>query len=137
VSAVKLLAELAESLGAGPELVAELTRRGLIGKSPNSGEEIRLVLREELARAGQTHVEDGLLTVQEAARYASVTAATIREWIKSGRLLASRAGNRWRVHRKAIEEAMRMPRRRFSEEADVEERAARILSMRDAKPRRR
>lgn len=45
----------------------------------------------------------GLLTTEAAAAAAGVTPGTVRDWIRAGRLQASRAGRRLRVRRSALE----------------------------------
>lgn len=44
-----------------------------------------------------------LLTPEEAAKILSVSPATIREWIRTGKLQARKAGRLWRVRERDLE----------------------------------
>ena len=75
---------------------------------------VREVVREEIASLRDEIVSSGggsssterLMTVAEAAGYARVKEATIREWINEGKLPALQAGNRWRIRPGDLEAAM-------------------------------
>lgn len=58
---------------------------------------VRQVLREQTAPPPPS--EDGFFTTKEAADWARVNPATIRQWIKLGRLGRFRAGRSLRVSR--------------------------------------
>lgn len=49
---------------------------------------------------------DEILTVQEVADYLKVKAATVRRWIREGKLQAYRFGNSWRISRGQLTEFM-------------------------------
>jgi len=53
---------------------------------------------------GQTAAPQGLLTVEEIARYLEVDAAAIQEWATSGRMPAVRDGSGWKFDRAKIDE---------------------------------
>lgn len=50
--------------------------------------------------------DDPWLTVPEVSEELKLNPATVRAWVKSGRLAAVRAGRTWRVRRSAIERAL-------------------------------
>jgi excisionase family DNA binding protein len=50
--------------------------------------------------------EDPWLTVPEVAADLNIHPATVRVWIKAGRLAAVRAGRTWRVRRSDLERAL-------------------------------
>ena len=61
---------------------------------------MRLALREEMAKVAEERPAapgDSYLSVVEAARLISVHPATVRAWIRCGRLQAYRAGRHYRV----------------------------------------
>ena len=95
-------------------------------------EEMRAALRE-VAEAGQgTAPADRFLSVQEAASIASVSEATVREWVKRGDLNGYRAGKLIRV---AHAELIQMLRRDSSgkpveKEPDTGTQMNRILARR-------
>jgi excisionase family DNA binding protein len=121
VSAVKLLAELAESLGAAPELAAELARRGV--SAADLGEELR-ALRLEVTRlaSGPRSSPDaeGYLSVKRAAEYIGLTPATIREWCESGQLPSSKVGKQWRIRREELDSVLTHPEAKRSVDLDAE-----------------
>lgn len=68
------------------------------------------VVREELARqqpAAQPAAQPEYLSPTAAGRLADVTAATVRRWIRDGRLPANHAGSRLRVLRSDLERLLR------------------------------
>lgn len=94
---------------------------------------VRAVVREEMAGLQDKIATlqpaapvNKLMTVGEAATYAGVTEATIREWIKAGRLPAARAGNRWRIRPGDLEGVMVAPLPGTTE-AEVDQRAGAII----------
>jgi excisionase family DNA binding protein len=92
-------------------------------------ERIRRVVREELAAARPGPAE--LMTTAEAAGHARVKPATIRDWVRVGRLRAQRVGRHLRVRRAdldaAIEAWTRGMRNRESTEARGRREALRAL----------
>lgn len=87
-------------------------------------EEVRVVVREELRAAlaelrPAAAAEAPLLTVEQVAeRAGGVTSETVREWIRSGRLEARRAGHRFVVKPQALDaflEGSRAPQRQVLE----------------------
>lgn len=71
-------------------------------------EEVRAAVREEvraaLAELRPAAPVDTLLTVDQVAeRAGGVTPETVREWIRSGRLEARRAGHRFLISPQALE----------------------------------
>ena len=96
---------------------------------PAVREQLRVLVRTEVEAAVATLVETGpanrLLTVAEAARFAGVAAGTIRDWVAKGRVLAYKAGNRYRIKREDLERAMAVPETR--EAIDIEAEADRIV----------
>lgn len=78
------------------------------------------------AAAPTTPADDQLLTVEEAAAVAKVTPATVRSWIMSGRLTASKpAGSRrWRVRHDRL---LAYLRDAAPDDLDLTREAARLL----------
>ena len=72
-------------------------------------EELRRVLREELASGGRPANDAEYLPVAEAAARASVAPATIRVWMGQGRLGRYHAGRELRVRGAELAELMRRP----------------------------
>lgn len=68
---------------------------------------LRELVREELAKLQAP----SLMTTAEAAAFAHLTAETLREWIATGKLKASRAGKQYRIARADLEAALAAPRR--------------------------
>ena len=58
---------------------------------------VRDVVEEVLAKREKSGALSGLIDLNEAARSVSLKPATLREWIKAGRLPATCAGRRYRV----------------------------------------
>jgi len=128
VSAVRLLAELAESLGAAPELAAELARRG--ADAEDVCEELRALRREVTRLASEPRSRapaEGYLSTRQAAEYMDVKPATIREWCESGRLRASKVGKQWRIRREDLDTSLTRPEAKRSVDLDGE--AFRILRL--------
>ena len=50
--------------------------------------------------------EDPWLTVPQVAADLNIHPATVRSWIKTGRLAAARAGRTWRVRRSDVDRAL-------------------------------
>ncbi len=71
-------------------------------------EEVRLALRDEMVRirnpAAATAAEGDYLSVAEAATLIRVHPATIRGWIREGRLPRPRAGRHYRVKRSELQD---------------------------------
>lgn len=65
------------------------------------------VVREELSRAMADRNEGDYLDTDSAAAAARVTPATVRRWIRSGRLARCGAGPRILVRRAELEELLR------------------------------
>ena len=72
-------------------------------------EEVRRVLREELAELSRRGGRPEYLPVAEAAARAAVAPATIRTWMALGRLGRYRAGRELRVLSTELESVMRTP----------------------------
>jgi excisionase family DNA binding protein len=53
-----------------------------------------------------TPEEDPWLTVQQVSEELKLHPATVRSWVKHGRLAAVRAGRTWRVRRSEVERAL-------------------------------
>jgi excisionase family DNA binding protein len=51
-------------------------------------------------------VENPWLTVQQVSQELKIHPATVRAWVKSGRLAAVRAGRTWRVRRSEVDRAL-------------------------------
>jgi len=91
---------------------------------------VRDVVRDELGKAVR---DDGYMTVAEAAAVARLKSATLREWIKRGRLKATHLGRRLRVTRADLDAAMAKPARRKhadSIEARALRESAKVLGQR-------
>lgn len=88
-------------------------------------EALRELIREVLAkeRAAVTAGSE-LMTTAEAADFARLKPATIREWVRTERLRAQYIGRRLRITRAALEAAMTVGRGKRSTES-VEARARR------------
>ncbi|WP_373047221.1 helix-turn-helix domain-containing protein [Vulgatibacter sp.] len=76
-----------------------------------TADELREIIREELraaqaAPAAAPPSRDGYLSVPAAAKYASVSAETIRDWIASGRLPRRKAGRHYRVSRDDLDRVL-------------------------------
>jgi excisionase family DNA binding protein len=67
-------------------------------------EEIRLALRDahDLGSANRSTAEHELLTVDESATLARVTAATVRGWVKAGHLRRYGNGRVFRIRRSEL-----------------------------------
>ena len=66
-----------------------------------------------------------LLSTSEAARYAGIPAATVRQWVKAGTLRvvpSGRHGGRWRVRPGAVDAALRANERALATTAVAVER---------------
>lgn len=50
-----------------------------------------------------------LLTVEEASAYLRVCTETIRRWIRTGEIPASKIGGLWRLNREALKRLVPMP----------------------------
>src|SRR6187401_3337107 len=72
-------------------------------------DEVRRVLREELAELARRGGHPEYLPVAEAATRAAVAPATIRVWMAQGRLGRYHAGRELRVLSSELESAMRRP----------------------------
>lgn len=78
-------------------------------------EDIRQIVREEVARATQTHAQEPAgpryLTTEEAAQIARKSPETIRDWIRSGRLRAlPRSGRQhYQIRPEDLEQAIVSP----------------------------
>ena len=86
------LADLAHTLGCAEELATTLAQDGIPAPAAFP-EQLRLVVREELARLTATASAAGFVDVPSAAAHAGVTPATIREWVSRGLLPAAPGGS--------------------------------------------
>jgi excisionase family DNA binding protein len=71
--------------------------------------EVRKVIREELARGPAVGRADDYVSVREAARVASLATDTIRDWIAKGSLGRYRAGRLLRVKRAELDALLVRP----------------------------
>jgi excisionase family DNA binding protein len=86
------------------------------------------VVREELDRRDATRAQPEYLSPAAAGKIADVTAATIRRWIREGRLPAHHAGSRVRVLRSDLECMLRSGRSRSGHDSETPVQvAARLL----------
>lgn len=110
------------------ELLADAIADSL--RDPQVLEELRAVVREELeAREARTPAgDDRLMTVADAARYAGVQAATVREWLRGGKLAAVRVGRQWRLRRADLERYL-SDAPAPGTDVDVDAEVARIVAM--------
>lgn len=122
------LLDLAEDQGVLEELVVAGQRRVIL-EGDAMHEALRLVVREELQRAGVQDGPDRLMTVKAAADFAGLKPATIREWITSGKLKALKAGPHWRIELLDLKAAMdpSPAQARIAEEQDARATANGIL----------
>ena len=70
---------------------------------------LRKIIREELSslqKQSDTTPTSYLLTVGQAAEYVGVQSSTIREWVKRGKLPASKAGKGWRIRRGDLDRSL-------------------------------
>lgn len=96
---------------------------------------VRTVIKEEIGSLRDEIVSTlsgssplmRMMTVTEAAGYACVKEATIRDWISSDKLKAFQAGNRWRIKLADLETAMK-PQGPVKEANEMEERANTIMN---------
>lgn len=65
-------------------------------------EAVRLVVREELRAALAEARGPEVISTEEAAELAHVTPKTVREWIRTGALAATRRGRKHAVRRDAL-----------------------------------
>ena len=86
---------------------------------------VRKVLREQHATAAP---REEYVSVAEAARQIDVAPATIREWMRDGRLRRYHAGRELRVHVPELQALMRRPQREA--EATPEDAAREFLARR-------
>jgi len=99
-------------------------------RDPAVLEEFRAVVREELdAREAPLpqEADDRLMTVADVARYAGVKTATVRGWLRAGKLPSVRAGRQWRMRRAELDRFLAGAGQ--GEAVDVEAEAARIVAM--------
>ncbi|MBE7451477.1 MAG: helix-turn-helix domain-containing protein [Kofleriaceae bacterium] len=91
-------------------------------------DELRTVLDDRARRNGLSDAgeDPGYLSIAKAAAFADVAPGTLRRWIRTGRLVARRAGRDHRVARGELERFLASGGVR----ADVSERARRILQRR-------
>ena len=135
-ASVTTLVDFLEASGLADGVARELVERGRL--EPAMGR-FRQVVREELKRAGAPGGgdRDGYLTVEQAARHAAVTPATVREWLATGKLKAAKVGNRWRVAPGDLEAFMHSPAAGAGEVVDLDAEASRLLSLDLARRERR
>ena len=88
-------------------------------------DEIRRIVREELAKQKPANDEGGYLSTTEAARIASVTPGTIRRWIREGELNRYEAGAHVRVRRDELEAFLKCDVVPIDSKLSLEERARR------------
>jgi len=81
------------------EALKQLVEQALRATVPDL---VRQVLREQTASSPPSPSDDGFFTTAEAAEWARVNPATIRQWIKVGRLERFRAGRSLRVSRSEL-----------------------------------
>jgi excisionase family DNA binding protein len=119
----------------GLQSVLEKWLRGAIVdalKSPDVQFEIKRLMQEELESAMKKLISSstptGTMTVAEAAHYAGVAEATIRDWIKNNRLGAMKAGRRFRIKLSDLEESMAFDTVRCTR-ADIEKEAKKIVRL--------
>jgi excisionase family DNA binding protein len=68
-------------------------------------EQLRALVREELARA-LARPDSDVLSTEQAAEVAGLAPKTIREWVATGRLRATKRGRRLRIERGDLARAM-------------------------------
>ena len=127
------LADLAHTLGCAEELATTLAQDGIPAPAAFP-DQLRLVVREELARLTATASAAGFVDVPSAAAHARVTPATIREWSPGGCCLLPQAGRRLRV-RLADVEACMAQQARGPEKVNLDDEAARIVALDRARQR--
>ena len=122
------LVDALEALGLAEGVARELAERGTL--EPAMGR-IRQVVREEIERAGAPGGGDrkGYLTVEQAARHAAVTPATVREWLTAEKLKGAKVGNRWRVSPGDLETFIQSQATGVEEPVDLDAEASRLLSL--------
>ena len=91
-------------------------------------EAVRKVIREEIAAGAAQRGE--YVSVAEAARQVEVSPATIREWMRDGRLRRYHAGRELRVRTLELQALLTRPER--TEEPTPEEAAREFLARRQA-----
>ncbi|NVB81782.1 MAG: helix-turn-helix domain-containing protein [Kofleriaceae bacterium] len=69
-------------------------------------DEIRRIVREEIARARPANDQSEYLSVAEAAKHARVSAGTIRKWVRNRELTRHEAGARVLVKRDELEKLL-------------------------------
>lgn len=70
------------------------------------------IVREELAKVRNDEQPSAYLDTAQAAAFASVSTKTIRRWVREGRLVEYRAGNRVRIVRADLVELLKRGRRK-------------------------
>ena len=117
---------LATAAGCFHQLIEEAQRRVII-TDDGLNNHVRSIVRDEVARSGETGMSRGrYLTVKEAAGHTGVAEVTIRDWAKKGMLKAARAGSRWRIKLADLENTIRQKR---EVAVDLDAEAARIVSL--------
>ena len=69
------------------------------------------------------------LSVEDAARIAHVTGATIRDWIHRRILTAERAGSKYVITRAALKAAMALPSGKRPDIIDIDAEASKIVAL--------
>lgn len=84
------------------------------------------IVRDEIKRALADQQADSFLTTRAAAKSAAVSTATIRRWVKQGKLAAHRTGRTLRISRLELESLLKGTRAQ-NDDASPEELARRMF----------
>ena len=119
------LVEYIARLGLCDEVAAELSSRAAAA-GDQLKTDLRRIVREELAVVSGKGISssDGLMTAGEVATYANVTPATVRTWVKMGRLQAVHMGRQLRFRQQDVDRSMSIEK---AETVDINRLAAQIV----------
>jgi excisionase family DNA binding protein len=117
-------------------LLGDLVRAAVRDEIKPLKDELRAALAEGAQRQSEQARDEGFLTVEQVASRLKVTEPTVRDWIKSGALRASKlnigekVGRLYRVLPADLEAFVRAGQSaRVRSEVDIQAEAARIVSL--------
>jgi excisionase family DNA binding protein len=101
-------------------------------KNPEVQFELKRLMQDELESAMKKLISSmtptTTMSVAQAAKYAGVAEATIRDWIKKDKLGAMKAGNRFRIKLNELEACMAFNPGRCTK-TDIDKEATKILRL--------
>jgi excisionase family DNA binding protein len=122
---VSAFVQAVTALGLADEVACALSSRATLA-TDRLRTDPREIIREELSALlpGGAPQSDRLMTAGEVANYTGVTPATVRLWVKEGKVAAIQAGRQWRFRREDVGRALRSEK---AEPVDINKLAAEIV----------